>query len=161
MRGTIGAGTAAAALSLLAAGPAEAHPVSENGYPVIQAVADCEEWFIRDVVFQTAPGEPTQILRDFAEWFDVNIEPVTLGYDDDYSWRPGELIPPSYTAVSNHGSGTSIDINSALHPLGQVGTFTPEQSAAIRAKVAEFGGRLTWGGDYTEIPDEMHFEVRR
>lgn len=161
IRGLAAAGAAAALLGIgLSAGPAEAVPASENGYPLIDNVYACEEWFIRDVVFQTAPGEPTQLLKQFAEWFDTAIEPVTLGYDDDYSWRPGELIPPSGVVYSNHGSGTSIDLNAERHPLGQRGTFTPDQTAAIRAKVAEYGGRLAWGGDYSDIPDEMHFEIR-
>jgi hypothetical protein len=59
--------------------------------------------------------------------------------------------------VSNHGSGTAIDINWDDHPLSAVHTFTSDQEAAIRKKAGELG--LRWGGDYRSRKDEMHFEI--
>lgn len=44
-------------------------------------------------------------------------------------------------------------------PQGARSTFSEAQASAIRAKVAQYEGRLVWGGDWTDIPDETHFEL--
>jgi hypothetical protein len=59
--------------------------------------------------------------------------------------------------LSNHSSGTAIDLNAPKHALGKVGTFPPEKVPMIRALAKKYG--LTWGGDYRNRKDEMHFEV--
>lgn len=60
--------------------------------------------------------------------------------------------------LSNHASGTAIDLNAPDHPLGEPGTFTDEQVARIRALLDELAPVVAWGGDF-DRPDEMHFEV--
>jgi hypothetical protein len=93
-------------------------------------------------------------LSEMVRWWDSNVEPVeTLG---SYNYR--EIRGYEGTGVvSNHGSGTAIDINAAKHPLGAAGTVSASQKAAITAKAATLG--LRWGGDYRNRKDEMHFEV--
>jgi len=59
--------------------------------------------------------------------------------------------------LSNHSSGTAIDLNATRHPLGKVGTFPNEKVPMIRALAKKYG--LIWGGDYRNRKDEMHFEV--
>jgi hypothetical protein len=59
--------------------------------------------------------------------------------------------------LSNHSSGTAIDLNAPKHPLGKIGTFPPEKVPMIRALSAKYG--LKWGGDYVNRKDEMHWEV--
>ena len=94
------------------------------------------------------------VLGEMIEWFDRNIEPVeTLG---SYNYREIRGYEGSGT-ISNHGSGTAIDINASKHPLGAVGTFTTAQAAMIGAKAVSLG--LRWGGDYRGRKDEHHFEV--
>ncbi|MDP3772643.1 MAG: M15 family metallopeptidase [Gemmatimonadales bacterium] len=93
-------------------------------------------------------------LEEIVRWWDANIEPVTeLG---SYNYREirgyeGKGI------ISNHGSGTAVDINASRHPLGASGTVSLFKRAAISAKAASLG--LRWGGDYVHRKDEMHFEV--
>jgi hypothetical protein len=41
--------------------------------------------------------------------------------------------------------------------LGKVGTFPNEKVPMIRALAKKYG--LTWGGDYKNRKDEMHFEI--
>lgn len=103
-------------------------------------------------------GAPGQLLAHFAAWFDKNIESVDGGQLDDwgYAERP---IRGSRNTLSNHASGTAIDINAPRHPLGRRGTFTPGQASRIRAKLKEYDGAIRWGGDYKNRADEMHFEI--
>jgi dimethylhistidine N-methyltransferase len=61
------------------------------------------------------------------------------------------------TKLSNHSSGTAIDLNATKHPLGKAGTFAAEKVPMIQALAKKYG--LTWGGDYRNRKDEMHFEV--
>lgn len=105
-------------------------------------------------------GNCAVLLLDFLAWFDVEIESIDGGQLDDwgYAERP---IRGSTTVLSNHASGTGVDINALLHALGKRGTFTPKQTAKIRAKLAEYNGCLRWGGDYTGRADEMHIEINK
>jgi len=67
------------------------------------------------------------------------------------------MIRGTTDKLSNHSSGTAIDLNAPKHPLGKVGTFPPEKVPMIRALATKYG--LKWGGDYQNRKDEMHFEV--
>jgi hypothetical protein len=59
--------------------------------------------------------------------------------------------------LSNHSSGTALDLNSTNHALGKIGTFPAEKVPMIQALAKKYG--LTWGGDYRGRKDEMHFEI--
>jgi hypothetical protein len=59
--------------------------------------------------------------------------------------------------LSNHSSGTALDLNASKHPLGKAGTFPLEKVPMIQALAKKYG--LTWGGDYRGRKDEMHFEI--
>jgi len=95
------------------------------------------------------------LLIHFAADFHQHIEPIDQGQLDDwgYCFRP---VRGSTDKLSNHSSGTAIDLNAAKHPLGKSGTFTPMQTALIQALAKKYG--LTWGGQWKR-PDEMHFEI--
>ena len=93
-------------------------------------------------------------LVEIIKWWDQNVEPVeTLG-----GWNYREIRGYEGTGtLSNHSSGTAIDINASKHGLGLTGTVPATTAALIRAKAATLG--LRWGGDYRNRKDEMHFEV--
>jgi hypothetical protein len=93
-------------------------------------------------------------LVEMFEWWDQNIEPVTqIG---GYNYR--EIRGAEGTGkLSNHSSGTAIDINWDKHPLAAVGTIPADKVGALRLEAAKRG--LKWGGDYRNRKDEMHFEV--
>lgn len=105
-------------------------------------------------------------ITEFIKWFDANIEKINTIHG--YSWR--EIAGKEGTKkLSNHASGTAIDINPDAHPLESVagsgvsadgkkavGTFTKNQTTAILQKANELG--LRWGGSYPGRKDEMHFE---
>ena len=96
------------------------------------------------------------LLLGFAAEFNNLIEPIDAGTLDDwgYCFREVRGVPGK---ISNHSSGTAIDLNSTRHALGKVGTFDPAKVPMIRALAKKYG--LFWGGDYRNRKDEMHFEI--
>jgi hypothetical protein len=96
------------------------------------------------------------LLAAFAAEFHELIEPIDNGGLDDwgYAYR---MVRGDPTKLSNHSSGTAIDLNATKHPLGKAGTFPAEKVPMIEALAKKYG--LTWGGDYRNRKDEMHFEI--
>lgn len=135
---------------------------SQNGWPASSDRAVVNIQTIRVPLSQgtlSIPlrAEASPALVAMLKWWDANIEPITLGSGLGtwgYNYR---MIRGSGTTLSNHASGTAIDINAPKHPLGARGTVPADKVAAIRAKAASLG--LRWGGDYKSRPDEMHFEI--
>jgi hypothetical protein len=154
---------------------------SQNGYPVGRA--HCAIYTVPGTRVQLAlrKGSVAEVLLHLASRFDDEVEdidthrsysedprpdipgggPSAVGDDWSYASRPvrgGE-------AVSNHASGTAIDMNATQHPLGKRGTFTGEQVKRIRGILADLVDPATkrcvvrWGGDYVSRADEMHWEV--
>ena len=96
------------------------------------------------------------LLVGFAAEFHKLIEPIDEGTLDDWGYAYRD-VRGSTTTLSNHSSGTAIDLNATQHPLGKVGTFPNEKVPMIRALAKKYG--LIWGGDYKNRKDEMHFEI--
>jgi hypothetical protein len=103
-------------------------------------------------------GAPGELLVHWAAWFDKHVESIDEGQLDDWGYAE-RTIRGSSTTLSNHASGTAIDLNATRHPLGKRGTFTPGQAARIRKELARYEGAIRWGGDYKNRADEMHFEI--
>lgn len=102
---------------------------------------------------QVAEGAATA-LTEMLQWWDHNVEPVeTVG---GYYYREIRGYEGTGT-ISNHGSGTALDINASKHPLGTTGTTSTAAAIAITAKAASLG--LKWGGNYRGRKDPMHVEV--
>jgi len=132
---------------------------SANGWP---ASKDQTEIGIKSFV---VPGTKLKIrlaesvaplLLYFAADFNKFIEPLDNGTLDDwgYTFRDIRGVPGK---LSNHSSGTAIDLNSVTHPLGKVTTFDAAKIPMLKALVKKYG--LWWGGDYSGRKDEMHFEI--
>jgi hypothetical protein len=110
-------------------------------------------------------GPVAAVLVEVARRFHTEVEPIDAGtVTDDWSYaeRP---IRGSTTTLSNHASGTAIDLNALRHPRGVHGTFTPAQKTAVRRILDDLRdpatGRRTvrWGEDYSTVVDGMHFEI--
>jgi hypothetical protein len=127
--------------------------VSQNGWPASPAlvVVPISAGGVRVTV---APA-CAPLLEHVMQRFHATVEPLVDGWCWGFAYRT--VIASS--SVSNHSSGTAVDLNAPRHPLGAVGTFTASQVAAIRVLLAECSGLVRWGGDYTTRKDEMHFEV--
>ena len=96
------------------------------------------------------------LLVGFAAEFHNLIEELDVGALDDWGYAYRD-VRGVVGKLSNHASGTAIDLNASRHPLGQVGTFEPGKVPMLRALAHKWG--LKWGGDYQSRKDEMHFEI--
>jgi hypothetical protein len=103
-------------------------------------------------------GDGGFLLTHFAAWFDKNVEDIEANQLDDWGYAE-RLVRGSATDLSNHASGTGMDLNAVKHPLGAVNTFTVAQRNSIREQLKLYEGCIRWGGDYTGRKDEMHFEI--
>lgn len=133
---------------------------SQNGWPA-NNIGLTRIWEIpgtmRTVRLQN--GDGGWMLVDFAAWFDKFIEDIENGELDD--WGYAERPVRGGTDLSNHASGTALDLNATKHPLGVVGTFTIAKQAMIRVQLLRYKGCIRWGADYSGRKDEMHFEINR
>jgi hypothetical protein len=136
---------------------------SQNGWP---ASSDRSVVNVKTVEIPVRGGivkvplraEAAPRLTAMIQWWDQNVEPVYTSGGNAGTWGYAYRTIRGYTTtLSNHASGTAIDINAPLHPLGKRGTVPADKVAAIRAKAAALG--LRWGGDYSGRADEMHFEI--
>jgi hypothetical protein len=96
------------------------------------------------------------ILVSFAKDFHELVEPIDQGQLDDWGFA-FRMTRGSDRVLSNHSSGTAIDLNAIKHPLGKSNTFNKDQRNIINLLITKYG--LTWGGNYKKRKDDMHFEI--
>lgn len=97
-----------------------------------------------------------QLLAAFAAEFNEKVEAIDGGSLDDWGYCYRD-IRGTTSNLSNHSSGSAIDLNSTKHPLGKENTFTKAQEKTIQQLVKKY--KLAWGGNYKKRKDEMHFEL--
>ncbi|WP_214405352.1 peptidoglycan-binding protein [Pseudonocardia lacus] len=126
---------------------------SRNGWPA----GDRTELDIRTFV---VPGtdvhlalraDVAPLLLEMALWWHRTVEPLHADWCEGYSYR----CVHGGDALSNHASGTAVDLNAPLHPTGRAGTLGRFRVAVTR-KAASLGLR---SGALHRRPDEMHVEV--
>jgi hypothetical protein len=133
--------------------------ISGNGWPASKdrAAIGIKSFTVPGTDLKLACAEAVApLLIGFAAEFNRLIEPIDGGGLDDWGYAFRD-IRGVVGKLSNHSSGTAIDLNATKHPLAKVGTFPAEKVPMIRALAKKYG--LTWGGDYRNRKDEMHFEV--
>jgi len=96
------------------------------------------------------------ILVSFAKDFHELVERIDEGQLDDWGYAFRQTRG-SDKVLSNHASGTAIDLNAIKHPLGKSNTFNKHQRNTINLLITKYG--LTWGGNYKRRKDDMHFEI--
>ena len=106
-------------------------------------------------------GAPGDLLLEVAAQFDRFVQDIdnARGALDD--WGYAERPISGSTALSNHASGTAIDLNALKWPLGSLPNvnLNSGQIQRVRQIVAATGGVVRWGGDYDGRKDPMHFEI--
>jgi len=133
--------------------------VSANGWKAskVRAEIGIESFAIPGTKLKMACAKAVApLLVGFAAEFHKLIEPIDEGTLDDWGYCFRQVRGDAIK-LSNHSSGTAIDLNATQHPLGKVGTFPNEKVPMIRALAKKYG--LIWGGDYKNRKDEMHFEI--
>lgn len=101
-------------------------------------------------------GPAGELLMWAAARWHREVEPLVEGWNWGWAYRAIR----GASALSNHASGTAIDLNAPRHPLGVPASrnLSPAQIAAIRRIIADAKGCLEWGGLWSR-PDAMHIEV--
>jgi hypothetical protein len=95
------------------------------------------------------------LLIGLAAEFHETIEPIDKGTLDDWGYC-FRMVRGTTDKLSNHSSGTAIDLNATKHALTYRNTFSPENMIKCRTLAAKYGCK--WGGDWKRA-DEMHFEI--
>lgn len=136
---------------------------SQNGWPAVEGYGSplLHQWVIpgADTKLLMRRGSAGFLLAHLATRFDRKVEQLDEPVLDDwaYAYRPVR----GYASLSNHASGTAIDLNATDHGLGSEGTFSPAEERTIGKLLNRYDGCIRWGGDYRGRKDEMHFEVDR
>ena len=132
---------------------------SYNGWPADKdpAAIDIKSFAVKGTTLKIRCAKDAGLLLSaFAAEFHILIEPIDAGALDDWGYC-FRMVRGTTDKLSNHSSGTAIDLNATKHALGKVGTFDESKVPMIRALAKKYG--LTWGGDYRNRKDEMHFEI--
>lgn len=108
-----------------------------------------------------AKGPTSTVLLYVADRYNREVEKLHEGWCWGYASR--DIIGSN--VISNHASGTAIDLNAPLHPLSTdpASNFSPAQIEACHRIVDSciIGGvhAIRWGGDYNSRKDGMHWEI--
>jgi hypothetical protein len=127
--------------------------ISCNGWPASKdrAAIGIKSYTVPGTTVKLACAEKVApLLIAFAADFHKLIEPIDAGSLDDwgYCYR---MIRGSTDKLSNHSSGTALDLNARVHILGKSGTFDGAKVPMIQALAKKYG--LKWGGDYVYSKD--------
>lgn len=131
---------------------------SQNGWPAQNTTAGFVRGTAAKFGFWCANDDVRVIFEDLVTRFNRDIEAIAGTILDDWSWA-NRNVRGSDTQVSNHASATALDLNALKHPRGVWRTFSEAKRTAIRKLIARYDGAIRWGGDYQNIPDDMHFEI--
>lgn len=124
---------------------------SQNGFPAPTSELVDFPW----ITGKVRAGDVAVVLDYVAKRFDGEVEDIRK----DWSWGYAYRAIRGATTLSNHSSGTAIDLNAPAHPLGVPNTFSAEEQGRIRAILRDLNGAVRWGGDYSSRKDDMHFEI--
>lgn len=135
-----------------------------NGWQVVEK-SHTRVWKIpgSKTTFRLLNGPAAFVLVVFASWFNDQIERLYGGTAwDDWGWSPVRTGRGLTSGISNHCSGTAIDVNALWHTQHKSGTFSAWKRARIAAALRLYSYSLiAWGGLWRpENRDEMHFEIK-
>lgn len=131
---------------------------SQNGWPLVNAT-QLDKGTIPETDVVPIPGLLKGDVAWLLKWIGTqfNSRVARLYNPGCWGWNAPTPIPGS-TIYSNHCSGTAIDLNAPSFPWKQR-TMSARQREECRNIVNQTEGVVAWGGDFTTITDEMHFEI--
>lgn len=135
-------------------------PTSQNGWSASRDLALRQ---LRINGTTIVPGirdddDVATVLGYVLQQFNDRVEPLRNPGCWGFSYRENRNDP---TSLSNHASGTAVDVNAPAHPNGvpTQRTFTVDQVVEVHRILIEVKSAVRWGGDYHGTPDAMHFEI--
>lgn len=99
-------------------------------------------------------GAPAAILGWVIEEFNRTVAPIHQGAL--VGFRNANQHDPA--PLTNHASGTAVDIMPSMFPDGTLETLTIPQLSAIRAMIDRVAPAVAWGGTLSH-PQPSHFEI--
>jgi hypothetical protein len=138
--------------------------VSQNGWPVYTSMTDdrMHLWVVpgTERKFRLRFGSAGFLLCHFILWYHQHVHALNEKGSvwDEWAWAFRPVRGGS--SLSNHASGTAVDLNATKYPLGTT-LMAAWRKVKIRARLVFFLGTIRWGGDYEGRKDEMHFEINR
>jgi hypothetical protein len=141
---------------------------SSNGWLVLDSSTDGQPPRLRNWVLpgvnrklKVRDGSAGFLLLHLALWYDEGLERLDVGTYDDWGWASRPIRGSTF--ISNHASGTAIDLNATQHPMGvaTAKTFSRAEINAIHERLKLYDGCIRWGGDYVNRPDGMHYELNK
>ena len=135
--------------------------VSQNGYPANDRRLVTGYQIGGKAKVMLRRGSTGTLLKHFADWFDASIRDIDPGIPDD--WGYAERPIRGGVELSNHASGTALDVDATKWPLGvqPEAYLIPAEIKAVRRQLTVYEGCIRWGGDYIGRKDPMHFEIDR
>lgn len=135
---------------------------SQNGWPANDPTLVSKQRVNgTDCYLTVRKDAPGLLLLEVAEAYNREVEPLSLtrGAPDDWSYSERPIR--GGWELSNHASGTAVDFNATLHPLGYDprASFSTKQIFAIDTILVVCKGVVRWGGNYTGRKDGMHWEI--
>lgn len=136
--------------------------VSQNGWSANDATKVSRRTVPGTAVGLTVRnGVPGDLLLEVAAAFDALVQDIdnARGALDD--WGYAERPIRGGTELSNHASGTAIDLNATRWPLGAEPSvnLNPAQITKCDELARATGGVVRWGGRYSGRKDPMHWEL--
>ena len=133
---------------------------SYNGWEGIPNTSDPRLTVIEPVPgrkFRLRKGDVATVFDWLIKRYDAEVEDIQAGQLDDWSYAYRAVRES--TSLSNHASGTAVDLNSLKHPWQTTAesNMTAAQIRACERLVADAGGVLRWLRGH----DPMHWEIQR
>lgn len=131
---------------------------SENGWPIIDSsVLNRQPIPGTNIVPVpgTLGGDVGWLLRWVGQQFDKRV--MKLYNPGCWGWNAPTAVPGT-SVYSNHSSGTAVDFNAPTFPW-KTRNMSAAQRQSCREIVAQTDYIVVWGGDFTTLVDEMHFEI--
>jgi hypothetical protein len=143
-------------------------PKSENGWEVIDSQSSPKLVVVR-IPGTGIPGIPLRVRKEAAGLLAYVAARVHAEVSDlKQGNKPGVQDEGGYnlrgiegsTKLSNHASGTAIDLNWSKYPMFKR-RMNKKERAAAEAIASELSEVIRWGGNYrpTQV-DEMHWEIK-
>lgn len=133
-----------------------------NGWPVVPNTS-CRPWRIPGTAttIRLLNGPAGFVLAVFVSWFNDRIEQLSGTVLDDWGWSSPRVGRGLAAGISNHCSGTAVDVNALRHVQGKAGTFSLAKRLRILAALRLYTSYsvIDWGGTWRSR-DEMHFEIQ-
>lgn len=128
---------------------------SQNGWRVDRSAIAQYTIPTTSIHINLRKGDASVVLLWLAGQYNTHVEPLTQADTGGFVIKGIE----GGVSLSNHASGTAMDLRWNKHVMGRRGTFTASQVATIRRLLTLTEGVIRWGGDYVSRADEMHWEV--